>query len=182
MICHFEFIQETTSGGAVACTECPAGTYASESGSTGCSNCPTGSTSPPRSVQHSDCKCDAGYAQDDAGCTCKAGFTMHAASATVYPSLTTSDVCIECEAGKFKASVGSGPCTDCEKGKSSREITRHIGRKIVFTNGPGSRVTQSNQAYCYFKAPGRGRLVSWSVNHRGETDRACDECCKRFSL
>ena len=92
---------------------------------------------------------------------CDVGFTK---STGIY----SSNVCIECPPGTYKATTGSGHCTDCGSGEYSITSTRHIGLPAVFTNGPGMRVTHYNQAYCYFTAPESGRLVSWSVNHQGE--------------
>jgi len=86
------------------CTKCPAGTYKDHSGSSACKLCPANSSSVPGSYSAEHCLCESGYTLNgNSGCTmCLPGFTRD-----------KNDLCVTCDAGKFKSGVGDDACTAC---------------------------------------------------------------------
>jgi hypothetical protein len=75
------------------CSVCPVNTYA-YTFLTGpsCPSCPSFSSSAIRSMNRTNCTCDAGYSGPDGG------------------------ACTACNPGQFKSLSGSGSCEDCNAG------------------------------------------------------------------
>ncbi len=132
---------------ACACEECPAGTFQGSSGQVECGSCLSGKYSESCAVQCQSCLensnswarsgwcfCNAGYtdsghaergaarclqcpdgktssarSEAEANCTCPAGFSG-------------IELCVACEAGKFKGTAGSGPCVACPAGSISLSL------------------------------------------------------------
>ena len=86
----------TAGENGVACTACDAGTYKTVTGAVACSACPSQTSSAGASDALTDCVCVVG----------------HTASAN-------GEACTACEAGKYKATTGSGSCTACPSQTSS---------------------------------------------------------------
>jgi len=83
------------------CEDCPAGTYRiSAESHNDCQNCPVNTDSPPRS--HSTGACVE---------ECAIGNT-----------LSESGECVECIAGKYKASIGNHECDSCNAGTFSTDV------------------------------------------------------------
>ena len=87
-----------------ACTACLEGKYKDKNGTAGCSDCTDYASSPSGSDNIDDCTCNPGYNFDSSkNCVldCAAGTTGSSGS------------CVNCAAGTFKSTTGSGVCTQC---------------------------------------------------------------------
>ena len=82
-----------TTVGSQTCTNCAANTYSTALAreTSNCETCATNSQSPPGSDELIDCKCNAGYSGEDGG------------------------ACTACGSGRYKAVVGSAPCSECQE-------------------------------------------------------------------
>jgi hypothetical protein len=108
------------------CVPCPTGTYAPVRGTTsntGCLSCPTNSNTNESTVgtSISDCICNNGYFKSSTG-----GCIQCAKGSYYNASSSSTDKCVVCPAGKYKAMVGqdvlnaNNPdylCTMCPSGK-----------------------------------------------------------------
>ena len=128
------------------CLPCPAGTFKNLTGSVACTRCAFKSTSPNSSVAATDCRCFAGYTGPNGGvCSecpagtykevlgsapclnaCPANTNSPVASKAVSECICNAgytgpdgQVCVDCAAGKFKVSRGSGACTSCPSNAES---------------------------------------------------------------
>ena len=110
----------TSESGQTSCMECTGGTWATAD-NTGCTSdltCPIGSGQVP---EGGSCEvCSAGKhngVEDDSACVpCAAGTYMYIGTT----GSTSSDDCVDCEAGKYSGSVdGVSECTTCDAGKAN---------------------------------------------------------------
>ena len=79
--------------GQDTCHDCPRDSYNS-SNNTFCVACPDNAYSAVSSAELTDCRCNVGYSGDDGG------------------------ECVACDAGHYKDTNGSAPCTQCPAGES----------------------------------------------------------------
>ena len=101
------------SGGAGSCTACIAGTFKPANGSQQCVACSAGKYgSTSAAVESSAClDCPVASISSEASssqehCVCNKGYTG-----------PNGGSCSECEAGKYKPTIGSSLCTPCSEGK-----------------------------------------------------------------
>ena len=93
--CNAGFSGPDSDGGT--CTQCVAGKYKVVSGSTSCESCPDDSNSPPGSIFRTACVCNAGFSGPDGD----------------------GGNCAQCDAGKYKAVIGSTNCESCRADSDS---------------------------------------------------------------
>ena len=90
------------------------------SASTSCRICPEKSTSPPSSVNLSDCLCNSGT-ESGVG--------------------TSEGLCIDCLPGKYKAAPGSALCTSCPENATSLAVSERLNDcycPVGYFGPPGS--------------------------------------------
>ena len=94
-----------TSDGSGVCAMCEAGYYKNWTGMDECTVCPANAVSRPGSKTLSNCEVCPKHSipdEEKSNCTCLPGFTRD-----------RGDLCVTCDAGKFKSGVGDHACTTC---------------------------------------------------------------------
>ena len=129
-VCDFGYFKE-----GAGCRECLQGQYKDFIGDSTCQQCATFSNSKPASVVVEDCVCNEGYSGPDGG------------------------VCASCEAGTFKPTNGSHPCSLCGMGKYSSATAALEESQCTLcptntTSVPGSTSLSNCSCNAGFTGPG----------------------------
>jgi hypothetical protein len=132
------------------CSLCPRNTYSSNTGTEPCLICPAGTGTASKSTQLIDCKCEKGYSgtADGVECipcvvgqyktntgigqclTCPHGTSSAPGSDGLhnckcekgYSGTSDGYQCSACGTGTYKENTGTGGCSTCDAGISSRQL------------------------------------------------------------
>ena len=131
---------------------------------TGCVDCPQYSHSPPGSGDIALCACNTGYTRSDNTCdiTCPAGYEGD--------ELSEADACVECGAGKYKSTTGSGACVACPEDSTHHLQGQTLESSCICQQGHIPSAT----ADLYCESCSDGDLKSSFNNFDGET--VCYDC------
>ena len=184
------------------CLQCVDGTYADQEGSSSCTSCSLGSTS---KADGTGCECDVGHTSLEGKCVaceagtykdvkgpgmcvpCEANYTSIPGSsmptdclALCAPGQTgQAGDCRACNEGKYKETVGSGPCSQCPDHSSSP-----IGSSTLLSCACVSGYTGDKGGSCLACAQGKFKEGSGAGpcklcpvgTYKGETGQPAFEC------
>ena len=131
---------------------------------TTCIDCPQYSDSPVGTDDIALCACNTGYTRSGNTCdkTCGPGYEGD--------ELTEADACVECGAGKYKSTTGSGACINCPEDSTHTLQGQTSESSCICQQGHIPSTTED--AHC--EACSDGDLKSGFNNFAGET--VCYEC------